>query len=54
MKKLRKTVELTDSEVENIDPEIDFATDILKRPRLQSVDIDVEFVPSTPCNLKRF
>ena len=57
MKKLRKTVELTESEVENIDPEIDFATNILKRQKLKIVGkssfVNVEFVPSTSCKLER-
>ena len=57
MKKLSKTVELTESEVENIDPEFDFATNILKRQKLKNVGkskfVNVEFVPSTLCKLER-
>ena len=57
IKKLRKTVKLTESEVENIDPEIDFATNILKRQKLKIVGkskfVNVEFVPSTSCKLER-
>ena len=50
-------MELTESEVENIDPEIDFATNILKRQKLKIVGkssfVNVEFVPSTSCKLER-
>ena len=51
-------MELTDSEVENIDPKIEFATNILKRQKLRNVDrrkfVNVEVVPSTSGKLESF